>query len=131
MIKKSVEIERKAIMNTSAVTEAKVYKGRVHYYCGKHIDLDNTTLVEVGKWTAEGQEHSPEDYLCTYYAAVLLGYKPDWLPYNKEGDRKLLIGAGRNENEEVVSFSEEKATRIACAINQVYNLAKSLQTVLI
>ena len=137
MTKKSVEMtedknERVAVMNPSAVEEAKVYNGPVHYHNGdRMINLKQTTLVEVGKWSSEGGEKYSEDFLCTYYAALLLGFETDWLPYNEAGDRKLFIGAGTNEKNEIISFSEEQATKIAAAINQVYNLAKNLQAGLI
>ena len=122
------EVERKAAMNPNAVAEAKVYHGGVHYHNGdRMVNVEQATLVEVGKWTGEGGEKHPEDYRCTYYAALLLGFETDWLPYNQAGDRKLFIGAGRNENDEILSFSEEQATKIAGAINQVNNLAKNLQ----
>lgn len=126
-----VEDERKriAVMNPSAVEEALVYHGPVHYYTGRfHVNLPETTLVEVGKWKAEGGERSREDRLCTYFAAQILGLETEWLPCDEEtSDRKLLIGAGRDEEDQIISFSEERAGEIAAAINEVYALAKKHQ----
>jgi hypothetical protein len=119
---------REAAMNPSAVTEAKVYHGRVHYFHFKDIDLPNTTLVEVGKWSSEGEESSREDFICTYYAAKLLGYESEWLPYDETGERKLFIVAGINKKSEIESFTDVQAEKIANAINQVYTLAKNLQS---
>jgi len=135
MTKKSIEAAqdtRVARMNPDAVTEAKVYHGDVHYHNGERmIFVTDAILVEVGKWTGSGEERRAEDYRCTFYAARLLGFETEWLPYNKAGDRKLFIGAGINEKDEIESFSEEQARKIADAINQVYNLATNLQTSLL
>lgn len=126
-----LKVERKAAMNPDAVTQAKVYHGGVFYfdrYRKEHITLPQVTLVEVGKWSTAGAEKSPDDYLCTFYAATLLGFHMDWLTYDEQtGDRKYFIGAGINEKGELISLSEEHAEVVADAINQVYNLASRLQ----
>jgi hypothetical protein len=134
MSNKSIEVSlndykglREAGMNLGAVDKAKVYHGGVHYFSGRLIDLPNTTLVEVGKKTVEGGEHSKEDHTDTAGVARLLGFELEWIPYNEAGDRKLFIGGGFNENNEIVSLTEEQATKIAGAINKVYKLAKNLQ----
>jgi hypothetical protein len=135
-IEKEQEIagERKAVMNPSAVEKAKVYKGRVYYYKGsQYVNLPETVLVEVGKWTGEGEERNPEDYLSTGEAARLLGLEPiHWLPAGDDnsGDRKLLIAAGETDEGVLISFSEERAERIAHAINTLFSEAKFQQGVL-
>lgn len=123
---------RIAEMNPDAVTEAKVYRGSVHYSVGngKKIELSHTTLVEVGKWTSEGAEREPADYRSTYYAALLLGYESEWLPYDETGDRKLLIGAGFGSSGEILSFSKNQAKEVATQINEVYKTANNLRPVL-
>jgi len=131
--------ERVAAMNPGAVNEAKVYTGRVYHHTYltdtvEHVGLPKTVLVEVGKWTDEDEERNPEHCLSTYNSAVLLGYKKSihWVPAGEDdsGDRKWLISAGRNDNGELVSFSIERAEKIAHAINEVLDLAKFHQAVL-
>ena len=119
--------ERVARMNPDAVEEAKVYTGRVHFYDGEHVEMEGVPFVEVGRWTAAGEELGQEDYDCTYYAALLLGYElsMDWLPAGEDDEgRKYLIFNGKDENDRPVPFTMEEASSIAQAINTTLKQAR-------
>jgi hypothetical protein len=131
--------ERIAAMNPSAVKEAKVFSGLVYYFNGsEHVDISDKPFVEVGRWTCEGAEQTPEDYDCTYYAAVLLGYEPhmSWLPAQegspsdeeRTGERKYLIHSGVDESGRFIPFSPEEASKIAEQINFVVEQAHIAKT---
>lgn len=123
--------DRVAVMNPRAVEEAQVFTGRVYYYSGgrDHI-IPKTIMVQVGHWTGKDGERNPADFVSTANAATLLGFRQDWLPAgNDDGERKLLIGMGRDSNGDVISFpTEEKASKVAGAINQVFDLAQKLHS---
>ncbi len=124
----SEQVERKAVMNPDAVEEARVFSGLVYYFNGQvRVEIRDRPFVEVGKWTAAGNENQPEDYDCTYYAAVLLGYKDSmsWLPAEygnpteeeRTGNRKLLIHKGNEKIGRIIPFSTEEADKVAEEIN--------------
>jgi len=133
----SEQAERKAVMNPDAVNEARVFSGLVYYFNRrKHIDIEiqDSPFVEVGKWTAAGEEQAPEDYDCTYYAAVLLGYENNilWLPAEegmpaedeRTGERKLLIHNGHDEGGKIIPFSPRQSIILAEKINLVLEQAR-------
>ena len=140
------ETERVAIMNPEAVEEAKVFTGLVYYFDGqKQVEIKGGPLVEVGKWTAAGQEQIPEDFDCTYYAAQLLGYgleRPgskttmSWLcaqggdPSQDErtGDRKYLIHQGFAKDGRIIPFLPEEAQAITGQINLVMEQVRIAKT---
>ena len=121
-------------MNHDAVNWAKVWRGPVYYFSRsqeKHIDIENPIFVEVGKWTSAGAERISEDFFCSYYAALLLGYDSPvhgmaWLPasHDRSGDRKYLIGKGWSKDGIYQSLSMVEARIIASKINLVMALAK-------
>jgi hypothetical protein len=129
------EETREATMNPDAVSEAKVFTGRVHYYDrnrGEHVEISDEPFVEVGKWTNEGEEHRPEDFDCTYYAALLLGYalNMSWLSTGDDetGMRKFIIYNGRDEKHKPVPFTFEEAQLVAGKINQILEQARQLRS---
>ncbi|MEP7167723.1 MAG: hypothetical protein ABI758_07165 [Candidatus Woesebacteria bacterium] len=113
--------ERIARMNPDAVDTAKVYTGPVHFHDGENVEMEGVPFVEVGKWATAGAEKTSDDFDCSYYAALFLGYElsMDWLPasQNKNGDRKYLIYKNLDENSRPVPFSPEAAYIIASQIN--------------
>lgn len=120
--------ERIAKMNPEAVNEAKVYTGKVEYYDGQNnelVTMDGESFVEVGKWTSKEAENTPEDFDCTYYAALLLGYglNMDWWCIGDGGDRKYLIYKGKDAKNRPVPFTRKEAKQVAEKINTT--LAKS------
>ncbi len=119
---------RVALMSPDAVEDALVYSGEIHY-TNIHDQVVSPTIraVEVGKWKAQGQEMYPADYLCTYYAAIALGYVPKWL-HAANGDFKYLIFNGRDENGEAVSLTTEEAEQIQSRINEVFQTTKRLRS---
>lgn len=122
--------ERIARMNPDAVEEAKVYTGRVHFYDDELVEMEGVPFVEVGKWTAAGEESNEEDFDCTYYAALLLGHKLNmgWLPAGEDGEgRKYLIFKGKDENDRPVPFTMEEASMVAQAINTTLRQARELK----
>lgn len=122
---------RVARMNPDAVDEARVFTGRVHFYDGDHIEMTDVPFVEVGKWTAAGEERSPEDYDCTYYTALLLGHglNMDWLPTGSDesGERKYLIFNGTDEHGRPNGFTMEEANAIAQNINELLAHARQFK----
>lgn len=122
--------ERVAAISPEAVQKARVYKGRVVYADETSVDLPSVTLVEIGKWAAAGEVQTQEDYLCTYYAATLLGFgqMAEWLPAGKLGEenRRLLITGGYDENGEIKSLDPDEAEEIASKINKVYEYAREV-----
>jgi hypothetical protein len=119
---------RVARMSPGAVDAAQIYNGPVHYFdrnTDTHIEIPDAVMVEVGKWTSD--EITPDDYDCSYYAALLLGYERfiHWLPVGDEVEgRKLLIAGVANEKGEYASFTHEEAQIIVARINQVLEAAR-------
>ncbi|HSW89313.1 MAG TPA: hypothetical protein VLH19_00370 [Patescibacteria group bacterium] len=118
--------------NNAAAKEAKVFTGVVYYHNGEEVvEFPDTVLVEVGRLTGAGNEQEFNDYLCTYHAAVLLGYGSliQALPAAEEGEekdgrRKYLIVPDKDEKGDIVSFSPEAAASIVQAINSTLERAK-------
>ena len=141
------KVERVAEMNPTAVEEAKVFTGLVYYHIPnrhEHIEIAGKSFVEVGKWATAGNEQTPGDFDCTYYAALLLGYGLEqpgnkttmsWLcaeegnPTKDErtGDRKYLIHQGFDKSGRITPFSPEEATIITEQINFVLEQARQVR----
>lgn len=126
----SKQTNREAGMSPGAIDEAQLFRGSIHYHNGRdHVNIPQIVLVEVGRPTSVGGEKSPEDYICTYNAAVLLGYMDSihWLPVGpkESGARKLLISNGVDTDGVPTSFSVTEAQIVIAKINEVLNAASN------
>jgi hypothetical protein len=128
-----------AAINHSAVDQAKVFSGTVEYFIQGQglVQVPESIFVEVGKWTEDRCEEKPEDFDCSYFAALLLGHIPEkaWTPHDKgrlgEGNRKLIIHHGLDDQGKPISLSLEQANIIKEQINYVLEQARIAKTIVV